>query len=341
LMSPHARVGCVECHVGSGAASFVKAKLNGVRQLKDTLLSSYRRPIQVPQAMRPAQETCEQCHWPQRYVGNVEKSYSRYLSDETNTLISLRLLMKVGGGDPSHGPVGGIHWHMNLASKVEYITTNEQRQVIPWVRFTDAKGQVTEYRSANFKDDPNKYPIRRMDCMDCHNRPAHQYRNPSDSVDVAMSLGRLDATMPLLKSNLVAVLSLTNATTQAEGMALIAKTLKAVYPQDQRAEAVIAETQTIYSQSIFPEMKASWRAYPDNIGHKNWPGCFRCHDGAHKSSDGQRIISASACNDCHVILAQERGAQAKQMKADGVVFEHPDGVSDGKDRNCTDCHSSQ
>ncbi|MCL5097714.1 MAG: cytochrome C, partial [Candidatus Omnitrophica bacterium] len=113
----------------------MKAKLAGVHQLIGTITGNYPRPITTPMSQLPTpQETCEKCHWPQRYVGNLDRAYAHYLSDETNTPTSIRLLMKVGGGDPTHGPVGGIHWHMNLAIKVEYISTNEDRQSIPWVR---------------------------------------------------------------------------------------------------------------------------------------------------------------------------------------------------------------
>jgi nitrate/TMAO reductase-like tetraheme cytochrome c subunit len=177
LKSPHARIECTECHVGSGASAYVKSKVNGVRQLYCMIGSTYDRPIKTPiKNLRPAQETCEQCHWPQRFAGNIDRTYTHFLTDETNTPFSVRLSLKVGGGDPAHGPVGGIHWHMNLANKVEYIATDPQRQVIPWVRFTSTNGIATEYRTADFKDDPAKHDIRRMDCLDCHNRPAHQFR---------------------------------------------------------------------------------------------------------------------------------------------------------------------
>jgi hypothetical protein len=337
--SPHAKVSCTECHVGSGAASFVRAKLNGVHQLQATLMNSYDRPIKTPvKGMPLAQDVCESCHWPQKYIGNKEKTYRRYLTDDENTAVATRLLLKVGGGDPQSGPMGGIHWHMNLGNKVEYIAADDRRQTIPWVRFTNAKGEATEFRTANFTND-SRQVIRRMDCMDCHNRPAHQYRSPSDTVDVSLSMNRLDPKLKAIKKNAVEALSQDYAT-QDDAMTKIATFLKTKYPNEAKVDAVIAEVQHIYSSSIFPEMKASWKAYPDNIGHKEWPGCFRCHDGQHKTADGQRKIEASNCNDCHLILAQAKGADLGQVDPQGLKFSHPDSSDEGTDPTCNTCHSA-
>lgn len=337
LNSPHAKVGCTECHVGPGAVSFVKAKLNGVNQLVGTIRNNFDRPIGTPHNLRPAQETCEQCHWSKKFVGSLDRTYAHYLSDETNTPATFRLLMNVGGGDPTHGPVGGIHWHMNIGNTVEFISTNENKQSIQWIRLTDAKGAVTEFRTAEFKEDPSKFKIHKMDCLDCHNRPAHQFRAPQDSVDLAMSMSRIDPGIPLIKSNLVAVLSHTN-TTETAAMEYIAITLKKLYPNEKRIESVISEAQQISRNSIFPEMKADWRSYPDNKGHKTWPGCFRCHDGKHMTADGKQKVKASGCNDCHVIIAQGSGEELKNFSSSGFKFAHPDMSSDGTDPDCFTCH---
>jgi hypothetical protein len=261
----------------------------------------------------------------------------RYLTDDANTVTATRMLLKVGGGDPTHGPVGGIHWHMNLNNHVEYIATDEQRQKIPWVRFTNAKGEVTEYRSSGFTNDLSGFTIRRMDCLDCHNRPAHQFRSPNDTVDLALSTGRLDPKLPAIKKNAVEALTQEYAT-QAEAAEKIAAFFKAKYPQEPSIAAIVAEVQQIYRNSIFPEMKASWKAYPDNIGHKEWPGCFRCHDNLHKTADGKRKIEASNCNDCHVILAQGKGAEVGDFTVPGLKFAHPDESDEGTDANCNTCH---
>jgi hypothetical protein len=152
--------------VGSGASAYVKAKVNGVHQLVCVFTGKYHRPIRTPiKNLRPAQETCEQCHWPQKFVGNLDRTYTHFLADETNTPFSVRLVLKVGGGDPNHGPLGGIHWHMNLANKVEYIATRRATTGDPWVRLTDPNGKVTEYRSAGFTNELAGHVIRTMDCL--------------------------------------------------------------------------------------------------------------------------------------------------------------------------------
>jgi len=334
--SPHARVACVECHVGHGAEAFVKAKMNGVHQLVGVITGDYEHPIKTPiRNLRPARETCEQCHWPQKFSGNIDRIYQSYLTDETNTPFATRLSLKVGGADPTHGPVGGIHWHVSQDNKIEYIATDDRRQVIPWVRVTDPQGVVTEYRAPRFTNDVSQYEIRQMDCMDCHNRPSHRYRSPNDAVNFAMSIGKIDPALPWVKSNAVSLL-VKKYETEDEALQSISATLREKYARAPGVEKLVKEVQTIYSQNFFPEMKADWRAYPENIGHKDWPGCFRCHDGKHPSSDGKKQIPASDCTSCHTIIAQGAGAELNLISPDGQKFKHPGDEVDGA---CNDCHS--
>ena len=323
--------------MGKGATAYVKAKINGVHQLVGALTGHYQHPIKTPlKNLRPAQETCEQCHWPKKFVGNLDRTYAHFLADETNTAFTVRLLLKVGGGDATHGPAGGIHWHMNLVNKVEYIATDPQRQIIPWVRVTETNGTITEYRTPKFNDDPNKYTIRTMDCMDCHNRPAHQFRSPDDAVDLAMSLGRIDSSLPWVKSNLLATLTQTY-TGEDDALQKIQATLRAQYSKSAKVGQLVEEAQNIYRNNFFPEMKADWRSYPNNIGHKNWSGCFRCHDGMHKSTTAKRMIPATDCNSCHTILAQGSGPQLEQLNPKGHSFFHID--AEYSDFSCVNCHT--
>ncbi|HMJ06500.1 MAG TPA: NapC/NirT family cytochrome c, partial [Chthoniobacterales bacterium] len=299
--SLHANVQCVDCHVGPGAAAYFKTKLNGVKQLYHSVRGDFDRPIHVSEANpRPPQAICEQCHWPQRYVGNIVRSYQHYLSDEQNTPFTVRLLLNVGGGDLSNGPEGGIHWHMNIANKVEYIATGDDLQTIPWVRMTNPQGAVTEYRTEGFTDDPAKHRVRRMDCLDCHTRPAHRFKAPNDAVDNALSSGRLDPKTPWLKAKLVGSLVKTYATA-AQADEGITASLREAYPDAAVSEPAIRVAKEIYHTNFFPEMKTDWRTHPDSIGHKDWNGCFRCHDGKHMAADGKSSIKASDCRSCHLI----------------------------------------
>jgi nitrate/TMAO reductase-like tetraheme cytochrome c subunit len=337
LNSPHARVDCVDCHVGSGASAYVKAKINGVHQLVCAFSGNYERPIKTPiKNLRPARETCERCHWPEKFSGNLDRTYTHFLADETNTPFSVRLVLKVGGGDLRKETVEGIHWHVSPENKVEYIASDAPRQVIPWVRFTDPKGKVTEYRATDVKDDPAKHTIRTMDCLDCHNRPAHRFRSPNDEVDRAMAAGRIDPKLPWVKSNAVAAL-IQNYSTEPEAMEKISSALRARYSSAPQAASLVNEVQQIYRANFFPEMKADWRAYPDNLSHKDFAGCFRCHDGLHKTADGKGRISASNCNSCHTILAQGSGEQLAQLNPKGHIFFHIDAVNE--DFSCNNCHT--
>jgi len=336
--SPHARVACAECHIGAGAAWYVRSKLSGTYQVYATLAHKYPTPIPTPvKNLRPAQETCEQCHWPRKFVGNLDRTYSYYLPDASNSLYSIRLLLKVGGGDANEGPVGGIHWHMSVANKVEYIAADDARQKIPWVRVTSSQGVVSIYKTPGFTNDPATMTIRTMDCIDCHNRPAHRYKSPESAVNIAMKLGRIDVSLPYIKTNAMAAVqaSYTNETQAMQGIATL---LSQRYHQDPRVNPTIEAVQQIYKDNFFPEMKASWRNYPDNIGHKDWPGCFRCHDGNHKTADGALSIKSNDCNACHTILAQGPPEQMSQLSSQGQKFKHPIDEYDPAFQ-CTDCHT--
>ena len=338
LQGPHARVACAECHIGPGATWFVRSKLSGTYQVYATLFDKFPRPIPTPiKDLRPAQETCNQCHWPRKFVGDLDRTYSYFLGDRTNTPFSIRLLLKVGGGDPTHGPVGGIHWHMSISNRVEYIAADQARQKIPWVRLTDPAGVVTVFREATFTNDISRSEIRKMDCMDCHNRPAHRYASPNDAINLAIALGHLDRTLPYIKTNAVYVLTRPYKT-ETEAQTGIATVLANRYKDDSRIRQGIPFVQQIYADNFFPAMKANWSVYPDNLGHKNWPGCFRCHDGRHKTEDGKRLIKANDCNTCHTILAQGNGAELLRLSAEGQKFKHPEDLYDPAFL-CTDCHS--
>ena len=340
---PHARVACAECHIGSGATWFVRSKLSGTYQLYATAFDKYPRPIPTPiRNLRPAQDTCEECHWPKKFFGNLDRTFAYFQGDASNSPYSIRLSIKVGGSDPTHGPVGGIHAHMMVSNHVEYVAAklekgawvpDETRQSIPWVRTMDSQGVVTVYREPKFTNDLSQYEIRKMDCMDCHNRPAHRYKSPDDAVNLALALHEIDPGLPWIKTNAVYALTRKYQTGE-EGREGIATLLAERYPDDPRIRQAIPVIQRIYQDNFFPEMKASWSVYPDNIGHMLWPGCFRCHDGNHKADDG-RVINANDCNACHTILAQGSGDELLQLSPAGQKFKHPGG---DYDLSCSVCH---
>ena len=341
--SPHANSACAECHIGSGAEWFVKAKISGLYQVYSVLLNKYHRPIETPvQSLRPAKDTCLACHWPSKFFGAVLRTWTHYGSDEKNSPWTIKMLLKIGGGNPAQGQIRGIHWHMEGVNTVEYVATDRKRMVIPWVQVTDQMGKVTVYRTEDKKlrisdEQANVLSKRSMDCMDCHNRPAHTYRSPNELLDLAMSAGRLDSSMPSLKA-VTAKLLAGSYKTEAEALTAIDHELRAKYPGDARLESTVHEVQTLYSGNFFPEMKVRWDEYPNHIGHKITAGCFRCHDGEHVSDSGKRI--SKDCNTCHTILAQGPGKELAEFTSSGLEFKHPEDIGDDwKTARCDTCHT--
>jgi len=346
--SPHARVACVDCHVGAGATWYVKSKLSGARQVFKTALNTFPRPIPTPvQNLRPAAETCEECHWPKKFFGAQLKVFNHYASDEKNSPLQVRLLIKTGGGDPSSGEPEGIHWHVDPANEVTYLATDEQRQNIAYVRVRDAQGAVTEYYAKDSKltkDDVARSTTRHMDCVDCHNRPTHIYVSPETSLDRSFTAHRLDVSLPFLKQQAVAALTGKYDTTDA-AMQGIANTIgnfyASKYPdlvktRQPEIHAAIDDVQRIYKLTFFPEMKLDWRTHPNNIGHFYFSGCFRCHDGNHVSAEG-KVISKD-CNLCHTVIEQQQN-MVNIASLPGVQFQHPVDLGDMTAVSCSDCHT--
>jgi nitrate/TMAO reductase-like tetraheme cytochrome c subunit len=349
--SPHARVRCAECHIGAGADWFVRSKLSGLRQVWATALDTFSRPTPTPiHDLRPARETCEECHWRRKFVGYKELVRSYYLSDEENSLHQLRMLLKIGGEKTTFLQGSGIHYHMLIASKVEYIATDERRQEIAWVRVTRADGSVSEFNhQGNGIGDEEKATLemRTMDCIDCHNRPSHQYPPPMERVNEAIAAGSISQDIPYIKVQAVTALdrSYDNVDQALVGIANeLREYYRSEYPEFLNRRRVdltraIKKVQSIYEQTIFPEMKADWSAYPDNIGHRDTPGCFRCHTDEMVSDDGQAIFTD--CTKCHLILAQgETIDQVNVNIEEGLPFVHPEDFDTIEEfTECADCHT--
>jgi hypothetical protein len=307
---PHSRVTCVQCHIGPGASWFARSKISGTRQVFAVALNTYSRPIPSPvKDLRPAREVCEQCHWPEKFHGDIIRRVYEYGNDEKNTESVTTLQVHVGGGSERLGIATGIHWHMNVANEVEYIATDDKRQVIPYVRLKDRFGNVREYFAEGVKpEDLAKGERRRMDCMDCHNRPSHPMAATAErAVDAAISQGEIPRTLPFVRREAVKALKETYPSQEAASEA-IAKALRDFYrtsyeptymTKRQDVEKAVAAAQQVFRRNVFPEMNVNFGTYPNNIGHMDFPGCFRCHDDNHKAKDGKTI--AQDCEACHKI----------------------------------------
>jgi nitrate/TMAO reductase-like tetraheme cytochrome c subunit len=314
LNSPHSRVACVDCHIGSGAPWFVRAKISGVRQLFAVNLKTYSRPIPSPvHNLRPSRDTCEHCHWPERFTGDKLLVKTKYADDEQNTPATTVLLVKIGGRT-TQGLVGIHGRHLAAAERIEYVSTDGRRQVIPRVTYTQDDGKKVEYVSDEVKPTAEQLARaerRKMDCVDCHNRPTHAFEMPERAVDDAITAGRIDRQLPYVKKQAVVALRVEypdRATASEKIPQAIADFYKAKYPETYQSKRPIVETaaqqvKAIYLRNIFPEMKITWGTHPNNIGHDDFLGCFRCHDGKHKAADG-RVINDD-CSACHQILAME------------------------------------
>jgi len=310
LESPHARVPCVECHVGEGASWYVRSKLSGARQVLAVLFNSYTRPIGTPiEHLRPARETCERCHWPDKFYGAKYLQLPHYRYDETNTAEQISFILKTGGGSKAHGASSGIHWHMIINNKITYAALDKKHLVIPWVRVDRGDGSADEYFSTDLPVSDSKLATlarHRMDCMDCHNRPTHNFPPPDAGIDAALYGGHLSASLPYIKR--LAVDSMTQKYADRESAhreirKRIQDFYREKYPQvfqsrkgdvAQAAKVVIS----VYDRSVFPRMNVDWRTYPSHLGHRYWPGCFRCHDGRHVTRSG-KVLPNDCSSTCH------------------------------------------
>lgn len=351
--SPHAHVTCVECHVGEGASWYVKSKLSGLYQVYSVIFNKFPQPIQTPvHDLRPASETCEKCHWPEKFYSQLLVSEKHYLADETNTVWNIDLRMKIGPSHSAKGLTEGIHWHINKNVKIEYMTDKKDRSAIPWVRYINtATNDTIIYENIDSplsEDDiaENNYPIREMDCMDCHNRPAHIYETPQKFVDDAITAGIIPSNLPNIKAKAMDIINISYPTEDTAIMEIekrLNKYYSKKYPEifnseEQLVQKAIAGITAEYKKNIFPEMKVSWDSYPNHIGHKEFNGCFRCHSGFHESKDGESI--SNDCNLCHTILMQGNSTNLEVTNLHGALeFKHPVDIDEAwKEMTCAECH---
>jgi nitrate/TMAO reductase-like tetraheme cytochrome c subunit len=349
---PHARVPCVDCHIGPGGSFWVKSKIDGIRQVYKTLTNSYDKPIKTPvESLRPAQQTCEGCHWPEQFFGQKLTNRTYYRTDEANSPWTISLLLNVGGGNPRTGQLEGIHWHMLSANDVEYIATDDKRQEIPWVRVTNTEtGEVTTYADPDAEipdpEDPET-EVRLFDCMDCHNRPSHSFQPPASAMNLEISKGNISKDLPFIRS---IGLDLLNADheTHEEAEAAIASGLAEFYAAEYPERTDLAEDiaqattalQRVYVNNFFPEEKTDYRARTNNLSHFVNDGCFRCHSGELQTDTGERI--SADCDSCHSIVAQGPTDDLAALPDDlaGLEFEHPADIGGvWQTVKCTQCHN--
>lgn len=305
--SPHSRVKCAECHIGPGADWFVKSKMDGAWQLVAVALDIYPRPITTPlHDLRPARDTCEQCHWPTKFVGDKLSVRKHYKEDEENTELTTALLLRVGGSEGVGST--GIHWHVDPDISIRY-RSDETREEIYEVELTDGDGEVTQFSDRRAPEEGGVW--RTMDCVDCHNRPSHIYQAPGHEIDRAIRSGLIDRALPYIKREGLRIIDAEFDSHEAARVAItdeLTKFYVESYPDVAAAdsEAIAAAADAlgdIYSVNVFPQMKVWWNTYPDHIGHEESPGCYRCHKKSMRTAE--RVAISRDCDTCHVLLAEE------------------------------------
>ncbi|HRY44749.1 MAG TPA: NapC/NirT family cytochrome c [Thermoanaerobaculia bacterium] len=312
--SPHSRIGCVECHIGEGASWFVKSKLSGTRQVVAVALKTYSKPIPSPvHHLRPARETCEQCHWPQRFTGDRVVIKKKYAEDEKSTELTTVLVMHVGGHN-AQGTVGIHGRHLDAGSRISYTAIDGRRQEIARVTWKDDTGKEVEFASTEVKATPEqlaKGETRAMDCVDCHNRPTHAFELPHRGLDREITAGSISRDLPFVKKKALELLKV-KYTSQEEASKAIEAGLRAFYASEhpdvaaaKKAELdrAVKAVQSVYLRNVFPNMDLDWGYHPNNIGHEDFPGCFRCHNGNLEAKDGTTV--SADCEACHQVLAME------------------------------------
>lgn len=313
--SAHSRVGCVDCHIGTGASWFVKSKISGARQLYAVVADTFSRPIKTPvHGLRPARDTCEQCHRPEKFHGDKLVVKDKYLEDENNTHVQTVLLLKIGSAGDLTAESHGIHWHVAPENEITYKAADWERNIIPEVSQKTANGKKIIYRSAEADEQiaaATHLEERVMDCIDCHNRPSHIYLPADEAVNGKILTRNIPVDLPFIKQQAMKVVSV-EYKTQDEARTAIATELTNYYKSNYAdiyssnrplVEKAIAGVQAAYQENVFPEMGIQWDTYSSHLGHTNELGCFRCHTEEHESADGE-VISMD-CEACHTILAEE------------------------------------
>jgi len=354
-VSPHARVACVDCHLGQDSILLtVPRKAREISHVVNALTKSYEPPIYVKN-LRPARDTCEQCHNPDKFSSDTFVEIKRYASDELNTHTRNYMVIKTGGGSLREGLGRGIHWH--IESQVYYYTDDRLKQTIPYVKEVAPDGKVTEFfdTEAGLPPDFGKQvesQLHRMDCIDCHTRISHLFRSPSNAMDEALARGLLDSSMPYIKAEGTKILSQEYPSLDA-GMQAVDdlegwyKTNEPDYyaANTQKVQQAVIEIKGIFSQTVFPNLKVGWQTHPDNAGHREFPGCFRCHDGKHVSPQGQTV--RLECNLCHSIpevVASDDAAPVLSVDKPGEPESHKDSNWIARhrfvfDETCAGCHN--
>ena len=354
LTSPHARVDCVECHIGRGfIATRITRKAGDIRHIVATTFNTYEFPITADR-LRPARETCERCHFPEKFSSDTLVELKRFETDLDNTPLSIFMTVKTGGGSERQGLGRGIHWH--IENQVFYYATDHREQNIPYVQVVNDDGSVDEYLSVDANINPENIgpeKLEPMDCITCHNRITHLIYPPDEAINQLMARGQISPEIPEIRKKAEEVYHLRYATRElaVNGIASLNDYYRIHYPDfyeenDVLVEDAIAALQSAYLDSVFPEQKADWKSHATNVGHKDSPGCFRCHDGKHLNQQQEAIrLECNLCHSIPVVVGPDdfvaeveisRGPEPQSHLNSNWITLHRDVFDD----TCQNCHTT-
>ena len=359
LRSPHARVACVECHIGrtSFGVQFTRKAVDA-QFVYAYLTGQYEYPLYV-RGLQPARESCEKCHWPEKFSWDKVVSNTEYKPDDANTVEKTTQVMRTGGGTERTGLGYGIHWH--IENPIDFIYTDDETQMqqIPWIQITNKDGTTTTYTDIEnplTSEQVAQMPKRRMDCIDCHNRVSHTFYSPEEAMNLLLANKTIDPNIPNIKAKGVEVLSQkfgSDLQLADQAIVRVEQYYQQNYPEyyQQNTAAVqnaVKVLQEYYPKLHFPDQGLDWTTHPDNIGHKDWPGCFRCHDGKHFTEDRKQAIRLE-CNVCHsiptvtdadstgTVITLDRSTEPDSHKTTTWLLEHRTKF----DATCQDCHDTR
>jgi nitrate/TMAO reductase-like tetraheme cytochrome c subunit/mono/diheme cytochrome c family protein len=353
-VSPHARIACVDCHIGREfVGNQILRKAGDVRHIVAMTFQTYEYPIRV-KTMRPARETCEKCHSPEKFSDDSLRVASHFRPDPANTPYDVYLVLKTGGGTKREGLGRGIHWH--IVNKVYYLATDPEEQEIPFVRVITDAGAEVDYIDVEAGFDPATADLSRlqeMDCITCHNRITHRIYTPEESVDRAIALGQISRSIPDIRAKSTEVLRAEYASREeAEaGIAQLESYYEAEYSEYHKENLgsisdAVEKLQDIYAYSVFPEQKVDWNSHPTNVGHIDSPGCFRCHDGKHLSATQEAVrLECNLCHSVPVVAGKEDFVAQIEVSRGSEPASHlnPNWISlhnQAFNQTCSNCHTT-
>lgn len=320
--SPHSRVDCMECHKKyDGYNVSGTDHTSGLVKAYKTITKSSSTPIKIPASrLRPSNESCEKCHWPDKFHGKQLRIINSFQSDESNSHTKTALYLNIGSGGSLAQSAQGIHWHTSRKHRLYYLASDEERLDIVKITLDSNNGTKVVYTKEGRETTLKNKRHRLMDCVDCHNRPTHYIFSPEKALDKKLLSGEIPQKLPFIKQQALVAITKPYPSTPA-ALKGISDHLRGHYSkippeQSELLAQAIRGTQQAYTDNVSIELGVDWNTYPNFIGHAHNGGCFRCHNSAFKTKEGKGI--PHDCKLCHLILAENEPSHLVLQKVFGI-----------------------